>query len=338
MNEQQPPASRMGVPADGEEAAVLGRREFMRKALVHPVVVAAETLFVLHVLPNPTVRMARTFVSNISMGHARRQTLHRLFATGGMTQTILGSSNPLQPGVHPDDAWTAPYLLSLFSGAVVPADDIPVDTRRDLICVGSPQSNALSLEHLQYQRTADGSIRRIERPKYDLPMSYDFPPLLGDDGWQQDILRYVGGTRARRPLYRLDLAQVADERAVPEALKAGLAKPRTLPGSMDDKWLSEDWLLVSRVPNIHDPERTVLVFGGMYGTGTKATASLLHTFSLEDLRSIDAQRDGQEYFQSLFHVDVHHDHRAHTSLPGRVRHMVTVPLLIDRQAFLTASS
>ena len=52
--------------------------------------------------------------STAQPGRARLELLGSLFDTGGETQAVPGNRNPLQPGVHPDDAWTMRRVGPLF--------------------------------------------------------------------------------------------------------------------------------------------------------------------------------------------------------------------------------
>jgi hypothetical protein len=243
----------------------------------------------------------------------------KLFATGGYTQLLPGHDNPLQPGLHPDDKWTCDQWKNIFPGTAEYVDSIDYDANQHIFCLGSPQSNAVALHHLQYERQKDGSIERLKNVRFSSHFEYYFPSLEKSELEKQPrIKRYVGGKLSERPPYLMKI-----KTPLPGKITTG-NKSTNWDG---DGWLSEDWLVLSKVPNLDKPGKFVIIVGGLHGPGTKASAFLLKKLPLEVLREINDQREGQPYFQSLFHIQaILHDHNEYESRPTTVEHCGTLPL------------
>jgi len=266
------------------------------------------------------LRLLQGLGEKLSLPEERQRALLRMFATQGETLLVAGRDNPLQKGLHPDDKYTADKVKDMFSSRSVSYEmDIQYDESAHLVCLGGPQSNIDSLYHLWYERLADGQLLPGKNKPYSLPFEYGYPPLdrLGE---LPSIRRYVGEQLSERPPYFLKLNVPVPSLRVSEITS-------NWDGEM---WLSEDWLVLSKVPHRDVAGKFVIVAGGLHGTGTKAFGQVVHDLDIAQLRQMDEQREGHPYFQSLFHVPrVLHKHgRNPRSMPVAVEHVVTFPLVV----------
>ena len=270
-----------------------------------------------------TVRIFNRLGDKLSLPQERERLLLNLFATNGYTLLVPGEANPLQTGIHPDDKWTATRLKDLFPGTPQYAEQINYDASAHLLCLGSPQSNNNSLYHLGYLRNDDGSIERAKNAGYALHFEYHYPPVTELEKLPS-ISRYVGGRESIRPPYSLKV----------NTPLAGHATGSVSSNWDGQAWLSEDWLVISKVPHLAHPEKFVIVVGGLHGTGTKAVISLLDHLPLTTLEEMDAQREGHPYFQSLFHVKkIIHSHEHQESSPANVAHVGTLPVEPGKRSY-----
>lgn len=277
-------------------------------------------------------RGLRAIDSWASQGAERDELITGLFGGNGLTQMIPGRSNPLQPGLHPDDKWTMKKLGCMFAGQRLICDeDLPPNPNANYICLGSPQSNAVSMQQLAYARLDDGSVApsdKAQGPTYRLAIDYAFPSLLERTPDRPvKILRYVEGKLVERPLYSL-WPRTTGERTSRHSRVIRIDQP-IYPKWASGGWLAHDWLLLTRVPNLTCPGYFVTILGGMYGTGTKGSVSLMRDLPTKEIREINAQREGAESFQSLFRVSVDHNHPLKESVARTIEHLQTFPLDID---------
>lgn len=218
--------------------------------------------------------------------------------------------------VHPDNQEAARRLLDLFDqngcdlvGTVQYNGKHSPDHRCSL---GSPTSTAEAYS-LMGRRLGNCIATPAGEPPFSLKYVFGLPG-------ERTARRYVGGELDNRPLTTL----FDDSGKQPVQAQRG-----------GKGWLTKDYLLVTRVPNLFVQENArgswdydYLSIAGITGVGTKAGASVFADKHM--LAKIDRRLHGARYYQALLGVEVQHDELARSSEPSQELELLdAVPVELD---------
>lgn len=224
-------------------------------------------------------------------------------------QVVPGSHHPVY-GYHSDVRIALEQLTPLLRVTkpllVRELNELPSsDLARDLLLIGGPVANAISLKVHGYQYSGKKiSVDRVEDT--GLRWSFHYPYKTDDD---PSYSRYVDG--------RL-------EPKMPKALvdhhaSAPLAQPRYCPIDSHTGRIRGDYLLVTVVPNkltSYSTGSTIIDVADLQGQGDKVFPILLDDSHRGELAGAVK---GKSYYQALYEVAVKHDDEFCVTFPGPPR-------------------
>lgn len=188
----------------------------------------------------------------------------------------------------------------------------PVFLDGDIVCIGSPVSDPIARRAFEMNGPRYEQIRKPDA-------LLDLPYLYQPSDVKEEAYRFISGERRKVKNWTIS--------------EYGKKLP---PPSYDNKGLiKSDYLLISRLPNFLSKQsftldKSILVVGGIHGTGTEAIQLLLR--NKEALMIIAMAKKNNPYFQSLFFVsDILHSNieGINKSIPMNIVHINTIPLNID---------
>jgi hypothetical protein len=250
---------------------------------------------------------------------SRDETLQQLFRLSGITQVWPGRDHPLAPtggAPHLDNVVAVEALRGFFQKDLKQDDDrADVDPSINLICVGGTADNPMLAEALEYEWTEDGPIRS-KQPLIKLPIEEQ--PLES----REKVWRMVAGKRY-------------------QVLNYWFQSPHCpLTPYVVDGELQNDYLVITRIPNLLSLSGFIngaemLMIQGGHGVGTQAFSLVVNNLSLEDLKKINAEREGHPYYQTYFKIpklEIRNDWQ----LPTGVEYLYgsTFPIEVDRYRVL----
>jgi len=215
--------------------------------------------------------------------------------------------------LHPDDREALFYITGLINNPKLKAHQKwigIVDPAYNIICLGGPVSNFVTRQNMGYQRKGDEFLRVSDFP-IDFPFLFD----LSKEKSRQITKRYTGG-------------KVHKEYNWPVITPSGLLNSKIKEG-----WLEENYLIITRMPNLSNKiawkeRKDLIVISGAHGTGTRAVELLFE--NEKALKSIAEEVGEARYHQSLLRVpEIIHDAQRHDTLPLRIEHIKSEPLLIE---------
>jgi hypothetical protein len=208
---------------------------------------------------------------------------------------IPGTSHFLHIGkIHPDDKYACSVLEKAGIAGISNLEIIhglytPDDLDGNLVCLGSPMSNFLSKEILQYEANGlkeNGLKRKKEKLLFDLPFEYVFDiDILTKNSMPTN--RLVGQNEVKIPNWSLY------DRANDKYL---------IPRVNENNNLQDDYLLITVLPNClskasYEKEDKIIIFGGTHGVGTMAIDPLFKHKQL--LTSLHEKTKNIKYWQAL---------------------------------------
>ena len=174
--------------------------------------------------------------------------------------------------------------------SAVHTDGFPgqVDGDTDLVTTGSPISDPVTARLMEYSGPDRYHLQRPKDPLIDLPVSFQID-AKGLPIGSKMATRYVAGEVREMPNWQI-------------AVRDRLLPP---PKLSRDRWIQSDYLTVSRLPNLIDPNAFIrgseaIVVAGTHGIGTEAIGLLLGDNTR--LAKIQNSRMQHSYFQALVEV------------------------------------
>jgi len=242
-----------------------------------------------------------------------------LFPMWPNVQVVPGSHHPVD-GYHPDIQIALERLTPLVPRSdpiiIKGANELPLpDLSRDLVLIGGPVSNVISLMNVHgYSYSGNKiSVRPVRRTGFRWCFHYPFP---SDDDLPS--FRYVAGKlRSTMP------KALVDTRA-----SGSLAEPRFCKLDQKTGRIQSDYLLLTVMPNRirHDfTGSTIIDVADLQGQGDKVFADVLRDSASRSELAKAVRR--KRYFQALYEVPVSHDDSQCTTTPGTPR-LLDVHLLV----------
>jgi len=241
--------------------------------------------------------------------------LDELFPMWPEIQVVPGTHHPVD-GYHSDVRIALERLTPLvprFDPIVVArADELPrADLARDLVLIGGPVTNAISLRLHGYEYSNEKISNRPTR-KTTLRWCFHYPRKRRNDPSNS---RYVAGKlRATMPKALVDRQATGD-----------LALPRYCRVDPETGRIQSDYLLLTVMPNSvlgRSTGFTIIDVADLHGQGDKVFADVLGDDSSR--KELAEAVSGKRYFQALYEVPVTHDDANRTTSPG-------TPTLLDYQ-------
>ena len=213
---------------------------------------------------------------------------------------IPGTSHHLFPGeMHPDDQIAAATLANAMSLGIKELKIVDnFITLKNLegmvVALGSPVSNYLSRIVMTYEYIdkdpSKGLVRDKEKSFFDLPFEFVM---------DADMLSKSGATAKR--IIKGSVRQVPNW-----SLYSNIKNKLMVPIVSDDGQLKSDYLLITVVPNFfskmdYDSGKTLILFAGTHGVGTKAVELLFRDEKL--LKKLLKQVEHVDYWQAVIKVD-----------------------------------
>jgi excisionase family DNA binding protein len=233
-------------------------------------------------------------------------------------QVVPGSHHPVD-GFHPDIQIAlerlAPLVPRVDPVVIAGADALPpADLARDLVLIGGPISNSISLDLHGYQYDRDKiSVQPVRNT--GLRWCFYYPNQCDDD---PQFRRYVAGKlRATKPKALMD-----------RCASGMLSQPRFSAVERGTDRIQSDYLLVTVVPNTLARSATgssIIDVADLCGQGDKTFGDLLR--DADSRRELALAVKGRPYFQALYEVSVTHDDAKAETTPGAPR-LVDVQVLV----------
>jgi hypothetical protein len=267
----------------------------------------------------PTGKVVKWIKENVEkrreqkLDESKFKFITRLFGIEDKVGLRPGGEHPaFENYLHPDDREALFYITGLINNPKLKAHQKwigIVDPAYNIICLGGPVSNFITRQNMGYQRRGDDFLKVSDFP-IDFPFLFD----LSKERSRQITKRYTGG-------------KVHKEYNWPIITPSGLLNSKVTKG-----WLEENYLIITRMPNLSNEiawkeRKDLIIISGTHGTGTRALELLFETAKV--LKSIVEEVGEACYYQSLLRVpEIIHDTQWHDSLPLRIEHIKSEPLLI----------
>jgi hypothetical protein len=208
-------------------------------------------------------RLAQTIEAMAGTTEARRNAVRALFKVFGETRFVPGFVHPkFLRQAHPNDARTlAPIAREYFfqterqivkslENELLVCDDV----KASLFCAGGPSSNQISRLLLQYGYDAQGQLRRVPDPIFQLHYEYSEDPS------------------------RLDRTQIIDGQR--HEVSTCTIRCSSSGMSISDESAAIDHLLIFSLPNVldrvaYEQAERIIIAGGCHGVGTRALELVL---------------------------------------------------------------
>jgi hypothetical protein len=224
---------------------------------------------------------------------------------------IPGTAHRIHTGkIHPDDLVAVKSLEKIGISGIDKLELVndfirPPRIDGNLLVLGSPSTNALTTLTFQYNPNPAGQsfgFCRQEDPQFELPFDFFMDgQYLVEQG--AVYKRKVIGTFKEGPNWGIRNNSNGDI---------------ILPNVDSDGLITNDYLLVTVLPNIYDvagnTDSRLVFFGGAHGTGTKAIDLLFQNKKL--LESLVTKTEKTPYWQALIEVkQIFHDPNTLISSP-----------------------
>lgn len=242
----------------------------------------------------------------------------------------LGTSHYLYKGlIHPADKAAAITLGNITIPGLDAIETIgeqfkPNDFDGNYICIGSPTTNLLTRYILQYKLDSQYNLLRSQEPVIGIEYEYVF---------DKNFMRMHG---------IVDHYMDCDGKLVPNwSLRNTKTNVITTPLIDDNKKLSNDYLLITVIPNLLTPKaieygKKIIIIAGTHAVGTNALDIVFKNKKI--MRNITDQVKKCPFWQALITIDqVYYDEISEKRpIPFSVSdNVIVAPVNINRYATKT---